>query len=220
MFLHINDTDLYYEKIGVGQPLILLHGNSESHKIFDKIVEPLSKQFTVYSIDSRGQGDSSRVDSISFQEMADDTISFIKTLQIHKPVLYGFSDGGIIGLLIASQHPDLLLKLIISGANVLPAGIKVHVRILFSIIHFFTRDPRVKMMLTEPDITASNLTNIDIPTLVLVGSRDAVKESDTQFIVKNIPDSILRVLKGEGHMSYVVHSPKLIPIIQNFCNRP
>jgi len=220
VFLRINDTDLYYEKIGVGRPLILLHGNSESHKIFDKIVEPLSKQFTVYSIDSRGQGNSSRVDSISFQEMADDTISFIKTLKIHKPVIYGFSDGGIIGLLIASQYPGLLSKLIISGVNVSPAGIKDHFRILFSIIHFITKDPRVKMMLTEPNITASDLAKIDIPTLVLVGSRDAVKKSDTQFIVKNIPDSILRVLKGEGHMSYVFHSPKLIPIIQNFCIAP
>ena len=52
--------------------------------------------------------------------MCDDIIEFIKKLIIDKPILYGFSDGGIIGLLVAIKEPTLLSKLIVSGANITP----------------------------------------------------------------------------------------------------
>lgn len=52
--------------------------------------------------------------------MAEDVIEFIKKLNIKAPILYGFSDGGIIGLLIAIKEPQLLSNLIISGANITP----------------------------------------------------------------------------------------------------
>ena len=52
--------------------------------------------------------------------MCDDIIEFIKKINIEKPILYGFSDGGIIVLLIAIKEPNLLSKIIISGANITP----------------------------------------------------------------------------------------------------
>ena len=51
--------EIYYEKIGTGKPLILLHGNKEDHTIFNKLTASLKNSFTVYSIDSRGHGKSS-----------------------------------------------------------------------------------------------------------------------------------------------------------------
>lgn len=43
MQIFVNNVNLYYETYGDGQPIILLHGNSENHKIFDKLIENLKE---------------------------------------------------------------------------------------------------------------------------------------------------------------------------------
>lgn len=84
---------LFYEKWGTGHPIILLHGNAETHHIFNRTAEILSNHFTVYAIDTRGHGESSSVPAFHYNEMADDIYHFITILHREKPILYGFSDG-------------------------------------------------------------------------------------------------------------------------------
>lgn len=117
MYLSVNGIDLWYEKAGSGPAVVLLHGNTESSKIFGVLTEQLKHRFTVYAIDSRCHGKSTKTDEISYELMADDVAAFIEELRLEQPVLYGFSDGGIIGLILASKHPALLGKLMVSGAN-------------------------------------------------------------------------------------------------------
>jgi len=98
MVLKIKDIELYYEQYGMGRPLILLHGNGEHHTIFQEAIAILAHHFTIYALDSRGHGNSSKVKTLHYEDMADDVYQFIDTLQLEKPILYGFSDGGIIAL--------------------------------------------------------------------------------------------------------------------------
>ena len=63
-------------------------------------------------------------------------------------------------------------------------------------------------MLDEPHITAETLGRINAPTAVLAGSRDLIRRADTRRIAAAIPNSTLRILPGETHGSYVVHSAK------------
>lgn len=207
---------IFYEKIGAGPPVILLHGNGESHEIFDKILEPLAKKYTVYAIDTRGHGKSSSVDTLSYEEMADDIKFFIEELQIQRPLLYGFSDGGIVGLLMACQEQALLSGLIISGANTRPKGLKPFWYGLFKMMFWFSRDEKLRLMLTQPHITTKMLQKINIPVLVLAGEKDMVRRSDTRFIAEHISDSRLCILKGETHASYVCHSKKVLTFIEDF----
>jgi len=216
MFIKVNGIELYYEKTGQGAPVILLHGNGEDNKIFDVLVEELAQKYTVYAIDSRDHGKSGKVETLDYETMMEDIAELIRELDIRKPMLYGFSDGGIIGLLMAIRHPSLLSKLIVSGANTHPSGSKKIYTVIGHIIYFFSRDRKYKLMLTQPDITEAELNTITVPTLVLAGSRDYVSESHTRAIAENIPDSELRILKGENHASYVVHSKKLYGIIEPF----
>ncbi|MHC1692519.1 MAG: alpha/beta fold hydrolase [Sphaerochaetaceae bacterium] len=217
MFQKVNGLEIFYEKTGSGpHSLILVHGNGEDHTIFDKIIAPLSQDFTIYAMDSRGHGQSGFSDQIGYEAMAADTIAFIQALELVKPVFYGFSDGGIIGLLVACTCPELLSRLMVSGANTTPQGVKPKWLLLFRIIHMLSRDKKISMLLSEPHITREMLQRITVPTLVLAGSRDMVRESDTRFIADSIDGNTLRILEGEGHMSYVIHSPKLMPIIQAF----
>ena len=110
MELHVNGVKLYYRVSGHGPAVILVHGNGEDHSIFDETAALLSCDYTVYALDSRGHGKSSVVETLGYQNMADDVASFIRKLDIRKPVFCGFSDGAIIGMLVAEQNPGLLSK--------------------------------------------------------------------------------------------------------------
>lgn len=210
----VGAIELCYEKKGEGQPLILIHGNGEDHTIFDAIMEPLSADFTVYALDSRGHGDSTPVDTFDYSEMAEDVRGFIKALGLKRPAVYGFSDGGIIGLLVASQHPDLLSRLMVSGANLNPKGLKAPIYWFFRTLFLFKKDPAMEMMLTEPHIGKGDLERISIPVWVTAGQRDMIRESHTREIAEQIADSRLMLLSGQSHGSYVVHSTRLAQIIK------
>lgn len=216
MNITANGVDLYYEKNGTGPAMILLHGNGEDGRIFDKLVPELQKDFTVFNVDGRCQGRSENVPQISYALMAEDMASFIKTLRIEKPIFYGFSDGGIVGLMLASRYPGLLSKLIVSGANITAAGVKPGITRFFRFLNFFLRSKVTEIMFHDPEIRPQDLKKIDCPTLVLAGSKDLIKEDHTRMIAALIPGSTLKILPGENHLSYVVHSPKLYGIISPF----
>ncbi|MDR2813296.1 MAG: alpha/beta hydrolase [Prevotellaceae bacterium] len=216
MKIQVNDIELFYQKTGSGQPFILAHGNGESHEIFDEAVDLLSEKFCVYAVDTRGHGNSGKVDTYNYQDIANDFAEFIKQLQLVKPVFYGFSDGGIAGIIVASQHPDLLGKLIVSGVNLTPKGVKRRWMLLFSVVYFFTRSKKIKMMLTQPNISNGELQKIKTPTLILAGQKDVVKEAHTVSIAAQIQNSKLQIIKGESHGSYVVHSRKLFELTKDF----
>ena len=216
MYVKVNDINLYYETKGEGNPVILLHGNGESHDIFDKTTERLQKDYTVYALDSRCHGKSDNPEKISYKLMADDVIEFIKALNIEKPVLYGFSDGGIIGLLIAIKEPDLLSGLIISGANINPYGLDSKTRLQMKLEYLLKRDKLTKLMLKEPNIKTSDLKKIKIQVNIVAGENDVIKPEHTELIAKSIKDSTLETVPGEDHGSYIVHSDKLYDIIEKY----
>jgi len=216
MVIHVNGIDLYYEQAGSGPPLILLHGNGESHKIFCRAVEQFSAGYTVYAIDSRGHGKSGRVKALHYADMADDVAAFVAALGLEAPMLYGFSDGGIVGLLLAINHPGLLSRMAISGANATPDGAKSGWVRALRVGYFVTRGDKYRLMLFEPDITEEQLGRIDIPTLVLAGEKDVIRDEHTRAIAAAIPGARLRILPGEGHGSYVINSPKLYGVLAPF----
>ena len=216
MKIRVNDIELYYEKYGTGKPIILIHGNQESHQIFDKLIEKLKSNYEVFAIDSRCHGKSENPEEISYNLMCYDIIQFIKELNIEKPILYGFSDGGIIGLLVSIKEPDLLSNLIISGANISPDVFTRFDLIITKIFYFFTRSKYIKMMLDEPNIPIEDLQKITIPVHILAGEKDVIKLEHTKLIANNIKNSTLEIIKNENHSSYIVHSDKLYEIIKKY----
>lgn len=218
MYIDVNNVKLYYEVIGSGSPLILIHGNGESHEIFDEAVKLLSEHFTCYLLDSRGHGPSQKVSEYHYADMAEDVYQFIRALSLQNITFYGFSDGGIIGLLLASRYPELFGRMIISGANTSPAAISDWVEANFpDWRRIMKKSPLFKLMMTEPDITREQLASIKSPTLVLAGSEDVIAETDTRFIAESIPGAELRILPGEDHDSYIVGSAKVAELILEFC---
>ena len=219
MKVFVNNVNLYYETFGEGQPIILLHGNQETHEIFDKLIDKLKDNYKVYAIDSRCHGKSENPVDISYNLMCDDIIDLIKKLHIQKPILYGFSDGGIIGILIAIKEPTLLSKLIVSGANISPDVLTFWDNLITKTFYFFTRSKYIKMMLNEPNIPLSDLQKIVIPVHVIAGEKDVIKYEHTKLIADNIKNSALEIVKGEKHGSYIIHSDKIYEIIRNYVTK-
>lgn len=216
MNINVNGVNLYYEVYGEGKPIILLHGNSETHEIFDKLIDKLKENYKVYAIDSRCHGKSEDTLVISYKLMRDDIIEFIEKLEINKPILYGFSDGGIVGLLIAIEEPNLLSKLIVSGANINPKGVKDYIYVLAKLYCIFKKDKLIKMMLKEPDIKLEELNKIKTPTVVLAGRKDLIKQKHTKLMADNIPNCTLEIIEKENHGSYIVHSEKIYEILKKY----
>lgn len=216
MDITVNGVRLWYEDRGEGRPLLLVHGNGESSEIFDRVIPALAEHFRVIAVDSRCHGRSQDPAAITYDLMARDLIDLIRTLGLHRPIFYGFSDGGIVGLLIAMKEPELLGKLIVSGANLNPGGLRWITRLGIRLEHMRYPSKLTGLMLREPDISPEALGKIQVPTVVLAGSRDVVKPGHTRLIARSIPGSTLRILPGEGHGSYIIHSPKLYDILKPY----
>ena len=209
MIIEVNGISLFYEKTGEGRPLMMVHGNGEDHTIFSESIEILKEYYTVYAVDSRCHGQSSASDELHYQDMADDMCALMDALDLRDVLFYGFSDGGIIGLL-AAMKTDRITTLVTSGANLTPGGVKQGLKALISLTYLFTKDQKMKLMLDEPHITAEMLGTIRAKTLVLAGSEDLVTEKETRLIADGIPNAELHIIPGEGHGSYIVHSEKLV----------
>ncbi|MBQ5412336.1 MAG: alpha/beta hydrolase [Oscillospiraceae bacterium] len=212
MFQHVNGIELYYEVKGNGRPLLMVHGNGEDHTIFDEASEILKDRFTVYLIDSRDHGQSTKVSDLHYSDMADDLLVFLNDLDLKDVTFYGFSDGGILGLLLA-QKTDRISRLIVSGANMTPNGVKGWLKTVIKIMYFFNKDGKLRMMLKEPNITAEELSSIKVPTTVIAGEKDLVIRKETEAIAAAIPGSKIRIIKGEGHGSYIVHKTAVADLI-------
>lgn len=217
MNLQTSKVNLYYEKYGEGQPLILLHGNGENHKIFEKSIDVLEKHFTVYVIDSRGHGYSSPVDELHYEDMADDVYEFICKLQLKKPIIYGFSDGGIIALLVGIKYPDTPSILIGSGVNAKPYAVKLSCLYRTALSYIREKNKFCKLLLTEPNITKEMLQKIEAKVYLTAGSNDLIYQGHMRRIARNIRKCTYTVFPGEDHGSYIVDSERIGEYIVKIC---
>ena len=217
MKINVNGIDINYEKTGEGRPLVMVHGNGEDHSIFDEAIALLKKKYTCYAVDSRNHGGSGSVPELHYDDMTNDMVAFMDALDLNDVIFYGFSDGGIIGLMAAIRSPRIT-TLIVSGANMTPDGVKNSLKFMIKLMNRIKRDTKLELMLNEPQITEEMLGTIKARTLVLAGSRDVIREKETRRIAAAIPGAELHILPGEGHGSYIAHKEKIARLIMDFAD--
>lgn len=209
MIYNTKNTQIYWETYGEGLPLVMLHGNSQTHRIFDKSVYLLKSYYKVYVIDLPGHGKSRTESELTYESMAEDIYQFITGARIENAMIYGFSDGGIIALLLAINHPQSFSSLIVSGVNTSIDGIKKTWLYLIKTAYTFTRSKKFKLILSPPKITKAMLKSISIPVIMTVGVRDMIDPLHTRAVSHMIPGCELAIFPGETHSSYITHSHKL-----------
>lgn len=119
----VNGLKMYYEVHGAGEPLILLHGGLGSTGMFGEIMPTLDRSRQVIALDLQAHGRTADIDRpLSFEAMADDVAALMKTLEINKADVMGYSLGGGVALRMAIQHPEMVRKLVIVSAPCKRAG--------------------------------------------------------------------------------------------------
>lgn len=216
MKININNVELNYEIIGSGKPLVFLHGNGEDHQTFDLLANALKDEYRCYLIDSRNHGESQKGLPLHYDDMAEDIMTFIRKLEIQNPSIFGFSDGAIIGMLMAIKSPDLISKLILAGGSLNPQGVKIAFLRMMERAYQKNHHPMIELMLKEPDITAEDLEKIKCPTLILAGQYDLIKRHHTYQIKRHIKNAQLKIIPQHDHESYIMHTDYLNKIIRSF----
>lgn len=209
----LKDADIYYEIYGKGEPLLLLHGNSQSIVDFRKQIKEFQLSHRVIAVDSRGQGKSTdrSTGALNYNLFAEDMKTLLDSLHIPKTSILGWSDGGNTGLIMASKYPELIHKVAVMGATIFPAEKTVSKQTLAEVnmgIQYLKtqNDPKSKMQLRlfnmlieEPNMTVQEVMKIKAPVLVMAGEKDLILEEHTKYIVKLIPGSRLLIFKGATH---------------------
>jgi pimeloyl-ACP methyl ester carboxylesterase len=117
-WVDVHGLDMFYREVGEGQALVLLHGGTRTSSDWLDELPGLARNFHVLAPDSRGHG---RTDNphgtLSYPMMADDVASFILALELEKPLVLGYSDGGQIALELGLRHPAVPGALVIAGAR-------------------------------------------------------------------------------------------------------
>ncbi|MCO5243953.1 MAG: alpha/beta hydrolase [Anaerolineae bacterium] len=107
-YVQSNGLCMYYEAQGAGTPVILLHGGLETCQMWAPVIPALSMHCQVITPDSRAHG---RTDNpsgqFSYPLMAEDIALLIEALELHRPFVVGYSDGGQTALQMAITYPGL-----------------------------------------------------------------------------------------------------------------
>ncbi|MDT8383908.1 MAG: alpha/beta hydrolase [Gammaproteobacteria bacterium] len=115
--LRVNNYDMSYVERGSSAPLVLIHGSLSDYRTWLPLLAELSETNRAIAVSLRhyypeqwdGKGD-----DLSLQQHADDMAGFIQALQSGPVDLLGHSRGAAVALLVASQHPALVRKLVLA----------------------------------------------------------------------------------------------------------
>src|SRR5215203_3560386 len=120
-FIH-DGIKFYYEVYGVGEPLLLVHGNGGSVADLSAQIAHFRKRYKVIAMDSRDQGRSGdSTDKLTYEKMTDDLAALLDHLNVGPVNVLGWSDGGIEALLLGIRHPAKVKKIVAMAANLNPS---------------------------------------------------------------------------------------------------
>ncbi len=214
-YVVVNGINMYYEQYGEGDPVLLIHGNGGSVKDMDAQINYLARKHRVIVADSRGQGNSgNNADSLTYELMTEDYYLLLEQLELDSVMVFGWSDGAIIGLLLARDYPGKVSRLAISGAN-LRSDTTALIPEILSLAAYENKKAKdsiaagnksfiparmlTQLVLHHPDIDAASLSDIQIPVLVISGDNDLVKLEHTMEIYSHLPNAQLCIFPGTTH---------------------
>jgi pimeloyl-ACP methyl ester carboxylesterase len=128
----VNGMQIHVEEQGTGKPLVLLHGGIMASEMFGPNVAALAAHRRVIAIHLQGHGHTPDVDRPwRFESLADDVAAVIRTLELGKADVLGYSFGGGVALQTAIRHPDVVDRLVVVSAAAKRAGFYPEVRTAF-----------------------------------------------------------------------------------------
>jgi pimeloyl-ACP methyl ester carboxylesterase len=219
----VNDIQMYYEIYNAAgsDPVLLLHGGLGSTLNWGNQLPVLTGKHKVIALDSRGHGRSTRsAQPFGYDLMASDVLAMMDHLKLDKVSIVGWSDGGIIGLVLAMQHPERVAKLFAYGANFNVSGVNPTVEtnevfgkaIGMAMENYQKLSPTPGdfdnflkqisgMWFSQPDFKPEQLGAIKVPTVIADGQyEEAILPAHTVELAKLIPGAKLVIIPNVSHM--------------------
>jgi len=233
-YVDIDGLNTWYDEDGGGEPLVLLHGGLCTNETWSAQTPMFAERFRVLAPERRGHGHTADTQGpLTYADMATDTAGFLDRVVGGPAHLVGWSDGGIVGLMVAIARPDLVRKLVVIGTNYDTRGVAPEVEEMFANMApdsadmamfrglYETHSPDgpehwpvvfgkfVEMTQREPHIQVDELALISSPTLVIVGDDDMISIEHSVELFRAIPNSQLAVVPGASH-AVLMEKPDLL----------
>ncbi|MDN5864295.1 MAG: alpha/beta hydrolase [Gammaproteobacteria bacterium] len=218
----VNGVRLYYAVFnrGGGEPVILLHGGLGSSEDWGFEVPLLGRAHEVIVVDCRGRGRSTlSIEPLSYALMTSDTLALMDYLKLTRASIDGWSDGGIIGLLMAVHHPDRIDKLFAFGAvysrsgysgepsdPALAARYMARAKATYRRLSPTPDDfPKLlaalkHMYAIEPELDPAEIGTIKAPTIIADGQYEQfITRAHTEALAWLIPGATLVIIPNVSH---------------------
>jgi pimeloyl-ACP methyl ester carboxylesterase len=220
----VNGIDLYYETMGEGDPLVLLHSGTQIGRMYDPFVEEFAKHYRLIIPDLRGHGGSTNPGGeFRMRQFALDILALLDELGIDRFKAVGASAGALTVLHMATLEPDRVEAMVLVGAGMyLPQDCREtisqwtadtypesgwnrmrqwhrhgdeQIRALFDMLAQMAADYE------DPAFTPPCLSTITARTLIVHGDRDyCFPASMAVEMYESIPRAYLWILPNAGHV--------------------
>ncbi len=218
----VNGGKLYYARYGKGDPVILLHGGLANSNYWGHQVPELARHYQVLVIDLRGHGRSpASVQPMTYDAMTSDVVGVMDHLHLPSAAFVGWSDGAIIGLTLAIQHPERVARLFAFGANFSAEGLIADGAHSATFLAYTRRAaleyqalspnpaeyPTLlrrmrRMWSTEPKLSKGMLSSIQARTTIATGDHDEIiRVQHARDLAAAIPAAILLVEPRVSHFA-------------------
>ena len=220
-----HDTaQIWFAAYGEGPPVILLHGGDASSDAWGFQVPALvADGHRVIVIDSRGHGHSTLGEGeLGYERMESDVIAVMDALSLPHAAVVGWSDGAIIGLVMAMKHPDRVTRVFAFGANTDLNGFNplgALSPILPKVEALLAKDYAaisptpdgyralaravLAMQLSQPNYRPEDLAAIRGPEIAVADGdhEEFILRAHTDYIARTIPGAKLVILPGVSHFA-------------------
>ena len=234
--LSLDDAAIYYQECGHGPPLLLLHaGWGLAINGFAYQQDQLAGEFRMIAPDRRGYGRSTHVEKLEADfhwQAADDMFTLLEALNTRETLVWGHSDGAVIGAIMAITQPARVRALIFEGGHLYnrkplsqpifeqlyqdPAALPLAAQTRLADYHGQAAWQHVirnwagawlELGKREGDLYRGRLHEITCPTLVMHGAHDEhTPVSEMQELAQRIPGASLSVYPHAGHC---IHDARL-----------
>jgi pimeloyl-ACP methyl ester carboxylesterase len=234
-YINLRNHQVYnYEWDNDGEAVVLLHGGLSKTSSWDYLmVPPLEDEFHVFAYDRTGHGfTGDQPGSLHFEFQCQEAIAYLEDFVKEPAHLIGYSDGGIIALMVAIKRPELVKSIVAIGANYhysaplkdfLEARVSEEDQAEYNLISpdaphtLLEKTIRMnEIWKTEPDISLSEIASIQCPVLVMAGDDDVIAHDHTISLYEALPLGQLAIIPGTSHGLVKEKPALLIAVMMQF----
>ncbi len=222
--IDIDGLSVFYETEGDGETVVLLHGGLADNSTWAAQFSGLSPFRHVVAPERQAQGHTpDRPGPLTYEAMTEQTVSFLVALGLGPVDLLGWSDGGMVGTLIAAEHPELVRTLTVTGSGFsstgyVPGAMEALVSltpgdddmVMFAAMyaqaspdgpeHFPEVWQKIRTMWAKPFDWTEKVRQILAPTLVIIGDDDYISVEHAQDFSRTVANGQLAVVPGASHL--------------------